>query len=256
MRVAIVQIASVDGDVKANIKKVRGYIDSCNDSDLIILPELWNIGFNNFSQYQSWAENKSGPTLTMLREMAVLKGVYIHTGSFVEEENGCFYNSSYLLGKKGDILANYRKIHLFPFGSLEGELLNAGDEVVTVQTEIGCIGLATCFDLRFPELFRSMVSKGAELFLVCAAWPAARNEHWQMFTKVRAIENQCYLIGANSAGTQGQTILAGRSVIVSPEGNSVDFGTSEGVFFHDINMDIVAENRKVFPSLASRTTWL
>ena len=166
MRVASIQMSVVEGDKTATIEKACERIRQCQGADLIILPEIWNIGFMSFDRYHSEAEDRSGPTLMAMASMAREVKAFLHTGSFVEKEDGRYFNSSYLLSPAGEVLANYRKIHLFGYNSQETQLLSPGDKVCVVDTPLAKIGLATCFDLRFPELFRRMVEQGAEMFLV------------------------------------------------------------------------------------------
>ncbi len=108
-------------------------------------------------------------------------------------------------------MGKYRKIHLFGYNSQETQILSPGEDVVVVDTPFGKIGMATCFDLRFPELFRAMVDKGVELFMVCSAWPYPRIEPWIMLNRVRALENQAYLISANSCGMNCGSQFVGHS---------------------------------------------
>ncbi|HEX9909683.1 MAG TPA: nitrilase-related carbon-nitrogen hydrolase, partial [Desulfatiglandales bacterium] len=203
MRVASIQLSVVENNKSATIDKAVENIHKARGADLIVLPELWNIGFMSFDRYVPEAEDRNGPTLTALRNAARELKVHIHTGSFVEKESGKLFNSSYLLSPQGEILANYRKIHLFGYNSKETQILNHGHQVVVAETSLGKLGLATCYDLRFPEFFRRMVEKGSELFLVCSAWPYPRLEHWIMLNRVRALESQCFLVSANSVGMNG-----------------------------------------------------
>ena len=218
MQVASIQMAVVEGDKGGTIDKAAENIRRAQGADLIILPEIWNVGFMSFDRYIPEAEEKNGPMLTMLRQLAKEVGAYLHTGSFVEKEEEKYYNSSYLISPEGEILVNYRKIHLFGYKSRETQILTPGDNVVVVHTPIGRLGLSTCYDLRFPELFRRMVEKGVEVFLVCSAWPYPRLEHWIMLNRVRALENQCFLVSANSVGLNMGAQFVGHSMIVTPWG--------------------------------------
>lgn len=257
MNVTSLQLPVNEGNKEASLESAFQAILAKRGSDLLLLPELWNIGFMNFSSYISSAEKEDGPTLSMLREVAQTTNSYIHSGSFVEEESGKYFNSSYLLGPNGKVLCRYRKIHLFGYGSQEKTLLTAGDGIAVVQTELGCFGLATCFDLRFPELFRNMVDKGAEAFLVTSAWPMARHEHWRLFNQVRAVENQCYLISANSSGVSCGCTFAGTSMMVDPDGTILgEAGVGAETLTCEVNIGDVAERRLEFPALSSRSSWL
>lgn len=257
MKIASIQMSVVEGDKNATIAKAGEKIGQCADADLIILPEMWNLGFISFDSYISGAEDKDGPTLTMIRDMAEKTQSHIHTGSFVERENGKYYNSSYLISPTGDILSNYRKIHLFGYNSKETQILSPGEAVSVVDTPLGTIGMATCFDLRFPELFRCMVDKGAEIFLVCSAWPYPRLEPWLMLNRVRALENQCFLISSNAVGMNLGVQFVGHSMVVDPWGVILaGAGDEESIVRADLDLNAVKSARENFPGLASRVDWL
>jgi len=257
MRVASIQMAVVEDDKRATLDKAVGQIRRAGDADLVILSELWNIGFMSFERYVSEAEGKDGPTLSTFRDLAKELKIHLNTGSFVEEEGGKYYNSSYLLSPEGEILANYRKVHLFGFNSSETQILTSGEEVVVVETELGTFGLATCYDLRFPELFRRMIEKGAEVFLVCSAWPYPRLEHWIMLNRVRALENQCFLVSSNSVGMNKGSQFVGHSMMVDPWGIILASGGDEEVIVRsEIDLNEVKSARDRFPALADRQAWL
>ena len=257
MKFASIQMAVVDNDKTATIDKAIENIHRCEGFDLIILPEIWNIGFMSFDRYLPEAEGRKGQTLSRLREATKKIGCYLHTGSFVEEKDGRYYNSSYLISPDGDILANYLKIHLFGYNSRETQLLTPGDSIVVVDTPLGKIGMATCYDLRFPELFRRMVEQGAEIFLVCSAWPYPRLEHWLMLTRVRALENQCFLVSSNSVGLNQGIQFVGHSMIADPWGTILaGAGDTECIIKSDIELDELKAARNQFPALSDRTDWL
>lgn len=257
MKVSSIQMSVVENDKAATLKKAEKAIEACRGADLIILPEIWNIGFMSFDRYAAEAEDMNGPTVTLLRTMAEKKGVYLHSGSFVEKEGERLFNTSLLISPEGQIIANYRKIHLFGYNSQETQILSSGDSVVVADTPFGKMGMATCFDLRFPELFRAMVDKGALFFLVCSAWPYPRVEAWNMLNRVRALENQAYLISANACGMNGQSQLAGHSRIVDPWGTALSgAGDEERIVTATIDPDQVKEARSTFPGLAGRKLFL
>jgi predicted amidohydrolase len=257
MRVASVQLSVVENDKKATIDKAVECIRTARGADLIVLPELWNVGFMSFDRYVPEAEDRNGPTLTALRNVARELRAHIHTGSFVEKEGDKCFNSSYLLSPQGEILANYRKIHLFGYNSREAQILGPGRQVTVADTSLGKLGLATCYDLRFPELFRRMVEKGAELFSICSAWPYPRLEHWIMLNRVRALENQCFLVSANSVGMNGSSRFVGHSMMVDPWGIILASGGDEEVVLQaEFHLDEVKSARARFPALADRQEWL
>jgi len=257
MLVSSIQMGVVEGDKAKTLERAVEHIRRARDADLIILPEIWNIGFMSFDRYLSEAEDRDGPTFRTMREMAREVKSFLHMGSFVEKDGDRYYNSSYLFSPQGDILARYRKLHLFGYQSKESQILSRGEEVVVVETPLGVLGIATCYDLRFPELFRRMVDKGAEVFLVCSAWPYPRLEHWIMLNRVRAIENQCFLVSANSVGPNSGAAFAGHSMIVSPWGVILASGGDEEVILQaHLDRKEVHSARERFPALADRLDWL
>ena len=257
MKVASIQMSVIEGDKTATIDKAIENIHRCKGYDLAILPEIWNIGFMSFERYVSEAEDSKGQTLQSMKNAAREAGIYLHTGSFVEKKSGKYYNSSYLISPNGELLANYLKIHLFGYNSKETQLLTAGTSMVTVETPLATIGLATCYDLRFPELFRRMVKQGVEVFLVCSAWPYPRLEHWLMLNRVRALENQCFLISANSVGLNLGVQFVGHSMIADPWGTILaGAGDKETIIKSELDLDELAAAREQFPALADRKEWL
>ena len=260
MRVAAVQFESgpdPESNVDRMVERVR---DAAADgADLVVLPEIWNVGYFEFDGYRQGAESIDGPTLTRLRDLADELGIHLHAGSVVEREgeaegdDGDLYNTTALVGPDGELLDTYRKVHLFGYGSEERDLLTPGERIVAVETDLGTVGLATCYDLRYPELYRAMVEAGVEVFLVASAWPNARLEHWQLLTRTRALESQAFLVAANLAGTNAGVDLAGRSVVVDPWGVPVtDAGRGERTALAEVDLEDVRAAREAFPSLADR----
>ena len=257
MKIASVQMAVVENSMEETFEKVTRNLDQCRGADLVILPELWNIGFMDFNRYITAAEDINGPVMTLMKELAQKHGVFLHTGSFVEKEGGDYFNTSFLLSPQGEILGRYRKIHLFGYNSKENQILSPGGEPTVVDTPMGRMGMATCFDLRFPELFRNMVDQGAEIFLVCSAWPYPRLEPWIMLNRVRALENQCFLVSANMTGTSCGIQFVGHSMVTDPWGTILaGAGDEELIVFADIDVTKVKAARNTFPGLAGRRNFL
>jgi predicted amidohydrolase len=189
--------------------------------------------------------------------------VKLHAGSIVERpddgETGPdghgLWNTSLVYRADGSLAAAYRKIHRFGFGSGEPRLMDAGDRVVLVDLpgDAGKAGLSTCYDLRFPELYRRQVDEGARLFLVPAAWPAARVRHWTLLAHARAVEDQCVVVACNTAGTHAATEMGGHSQVVSATGEALAMaGTDEQVLSVEVDMDAVTAWRESFPVLQDR----
>ncbi|MGZ3569157.1 MAG: carbon-nitrogen family hydrolase [Thermodesulfobacteriota bacterium] len=253
MRVASVQLKVVEESKDKALEHASQMIRQCQGADLILLPELWNIGFMSFDRYRSKAETQEGPTLTLLRGLARELSCHVHTGSFVEKRGDRFYNSSFLLDPFGEILACYQKIHLFTYQSQEAEILTPGTSVTVIPTAFGNFGLATCYDLRFPEFFRKMLDQGAEFFLIASAWPYPRLEHWLLLNRTRALENLSYLISSNCVGVNRGIRFVGHSQVVDPTGQIIaGSGDEECLVWAEVNREMVLRVRTEFPALRDR----
>lgn len=254
MRVACVQLAGQDlPDPTARRSAARDATRELTGSDLIVLPELWPVGFFDFAGYQAAAEPVDGPSTQFAVGLAREHGAWVHGGSFVERAEGALHNTSMLVDRDGSLAATYRKRHLFGYQSAESELLSPGSAAAVADLDGLRVGLATCYDLRFPELFRDMVDAGAGAFVVTSAWPASRIEHWRVLCRARALENLAWLVACNSCGTDQGVVLGGHSVIVDPLGEVVaEAGAEPTVLVADIWPERVREVRAEFPFLADR----
>ncbi|GAB6171650.1 carbon-nitrogen family hydrolase [Paradesulfitobacterium aromaticivorans] len=263
MKVSSIQFEIRDSESKGQrLERMARMLNACQGSELIVLPEIWNTGYFSFDRYAEESETITGETMSLIAAKARGLNSYIMAGSFVENDSDhesgqdgrpTLYNTSVLLGPQGDVRATYRKIHLFGFGSEERKILTPGCQVVTVPTDIGVLGLATCYDLRFPEQFRKMLDQGVEILLISSAWPYPRLEAWRLFNQVRALENQCYLISANSAGTSQGKQFVGHSAIVDPWGVVIAAaGDEETVLTADIDIATVKKARDTFPAVSDR----
>jgi predicted amidohydrolase len=258
MHIALLQIASPDGEsVQARLDRVDRAVRSERalvDADLLVLPEMWTAGYFSFDEYASRAEPFEGPTLTAARGWARALRTTVHIGSFVEiDEEGRLHNTSAVVDPEGAVGNVYRKVHLFGYGSRESQLLTPGQTVGTSEVAGLSMGITTCYDLRFPELFRSLVDEGAEQVAVCAAWPEARLAHWRLFTTVRAVEQQMYVVACNAVGEQAGVDLAGHSRVVDPTGEVVvEAGQDEGFTYAELDPVLPRRVRTEFPALADR----
>ena len=253
MRIASIQLKVIEGSKDQSLDHASQMIRQCRGANLTLLPELWNIGFMSFDRYREEAETQEGPTLNLLRTLAKELSCHLYTGSFVEKRGDQLYNSSFLLNPKGEILGSYQKIHLFSYQSEEAQILTPGTSVTVIPTEFGNLGLATCYDLRFPEFFRKMVDQEAEFFLISSAWPASRLEHWLLLNRTRALENLSYLISSNCVGINRGTAFAGHSMLVDPMGEMIAGSKDvECVVWGEVNRNIVLRDRAEFPALRDR----
>jgi predicted amidohydrolase len=255
MRTALVQVASPDDEsMAARVERVGRIVAGLDDPELIVLPELWAPGYFAFDSYDELAQPLDGPFIAEMKRWARESGAHLQIGSFLERTADHLYNTAVLLSPAGEIVQTYRKMHVFGYQSLEAELLTPGTEIAAGAVGgLGGVGMTTCYDLRFPELYRRIVDGGAELILIPAAWPSARLEHWRLLTRARALENQLYVIACGAGGSQRGVELSGHSVIVDPWGEVVaEGGFGEDVVYADIDFGRVGAIRSEFPALADR----
>ena len=243
MRVCVIQM-SPGADSQANIAQARGLIGAAiqaEKADLLALPEIWTCLGGDRAAKLAAAEElpprgsgaPGGPAYEFLRQMAVAHGIYLHGGSIGEREGERIYNTSLVFSPSGEELARYRKIHLFDIttpdgrGYRESALYGAGDEVVTCMAHGFRLGLAICYDLRFPELFLALRRAGAELIILPAAFTLQTGkDHWEVLLRARAIETQCWLAapactGAHVEGNGETRFIYGHSLIADPWGHVV-----------------------------------
>jgi predicted amidohydrolase len=251
VRVHVIQLAYGDDEKPdARRERVADLVRAQTGADLVVLPELWPQGGFAYDRWEEQAEPANGPSMQAMSAAAADLGAVVHMGSFVErDDTGRLFNTSVLIGADGGVLASYRKIHLFGFGEGEPKLMTPGTDVVVHDG----LGVATCYDLRFPELFRALVDRGAETLVMASAWPAKRVAHWRLLAQARAVENQMYVVACNTAGTHSGVAMGGRSIVVDPLGVILaEAGEDEEILVADLDVASVAATRSSFPVLADR----
>ncbi|MFI1970019.1 carbon-nitrogen hydrolase [Streptomyces cinnamoneus] len=255
MRASLIQFeVRPDDPVAARRERAAELVRRQRGSDLVVLPELWPVGAFAYESFAAEAESLDGPTAAAMAAAARDAGVWLHAGSVVERAaDGTLYNTSLVFSPSGELAAAYRKIHRFGFDKGEAVLMGAGAEPVTVRLPDTTLGLATCYDLRFPELFRALVDAGAQVFVVPAGWPERRRDHWTLLARARAVENQAYVLACGTAGTHAGVGQAGHSVVVDPWGEVVaQAGAGEEVLVADLDPARVGKVREDFPALKDR----
>jgi predicted amidohydrolase len=265
MWVAAIQLNSTP-DREANLARAQALIEEAasRGARLVALPEHFAC-LGGAVDVAAAAQPLDGPLVTRFRELAGKLGIFLLLGSFPECSPGKArpYNTSVLLGPRGQILAHYRKIHLFdvdlpgrpPFR--ESEDTHPGDEVVTVALpgESFTAGMAICYDLRFPELFRVQVSRGANLILLPAAFTATTGrDHWEVLVRARAIENLSYVVAPAQWGQHGPGRRSyGRSLIIDPWGLVLaQAPDGDGVILADLDYERLQRRRRELPCLRHR----
>ncbi|MFF7719972.1 carbon-nitrogen family hydrolase [Streptomyces luteogriseus] len=255
MRASVIQIAvNEDESVEARRRRVAAMVREQAGSDLVVLPELWTTGAFAYEAFGREAEPLEGPTYEAMAKAASDAGVWLHAGSVPERDpDGPLYNTSLVFSPSGDLAAAYRKIHRFGFDKGEAVLMGAGAELVTVRLPETILGLSTCYDLRFPELFRGLVDAGAETLVVSAGWPERRRSHWTLLAQARAVENQAFVVACGTAGTHAGVPQAGHSIVVDPWGEVLArAGADEEVLTVEFDPGKVATTREQFPALKDR----
>tara|TARA_R110000782_G_scaffold124058_6_gene215567 strand:- start:564 stop:1379 length:816 start_codon:yes stop_codon:yes gene_type:complete len=263
MRAHLVQMDIVWEDRAANHRLVEDMLDGADvrPGDLIVLPELFDVGF---SLNLDAAPDASGETLAFLLRLADDLGVTVHGGRAVRP---CDCDKALNLvtvtrgadapgavaGGEPAVLCEYAKIHPFSYGR-EGESYRGGEGLGSYEWvgEDGRLSVcpAVCYDLRFPELFRIGAARGAEAFVIGANWPAARQGHWRALLIARAIENQAAVLGVNRCGNDPYLAYAGGTIAVSPKGAVIgELGDEPGVLTVSIDPAEIRSWREAFPAL-------
>jgi predicted amidohydrolase len=267
LRIAAVQMNSRD-DKEANVATALELIDRAAGSGarLVALPEVWTHLGPDAGSHEA-AEPIPGPTIERLAERARRHGIYLHCGSIYERAAGepRLFNTTVVVDPRGQIVAKYRKIHMYDVDLASGEsyresATNApGDEIVTFDLDGITVGLAICYDLRFPEIFRILALRGAEVIVLPAAFTLTTGKDvWEVLIRARAIENQVFMVapdqvGAHPTNAGGNAWCFGRSMIVNPLGTVQAVAYDETtVVTSDLDLTYLRKVRRQVPSLANR----
>ncbi|MDC5697598.1 carbon-nitrogen family hydrolase [Intrasporangium calvum] len=268
MKVAVIQLAYGDDESVADrTARVVELVRAQKGHDLVVLPELWPAGGFDYRAWDERAEPIDGPVAQALAAAAKDAGVTLHGGSIVERGTPTdanahgVWNTSLVFSPAGELIATYRKIHRFGFGEGEPKLMDPGADLVVIDVPVPSagpdasvrVGLSTCYDLRFPELYRALLDQRAEVFVVPAAWPAKRVSHWTLLGQARAVEDQCVVVQCNTAGTHAGHEMGGRSQVVDAQGNVLaTAGHHEEVLSVEFDPAETRAWRSAFPVLADR----
>ncbi|HEX7464060.1 MAG TPA: carbon-nitrogen hydrolase family protein [Actinomycetota bacterium] len=265
MRVALCQMNSRD-DVEANLRRAGELLEEAagGGADLAGLPEVWTY-VGSAARHREVAEPVPGRTSDWLSETALRHRMWILGGSILEAgDDGKVFNTSLLVDREGELVARYRKIHLFDV-ELPGQppiresfSYTPGDEIVTAETEFGRVGLSICYDVRFPELYRALVVRGAEIVFVPSAFTfETGKDHWDVLLRARAIEGQTFVLAPAQWGTWGRSGSGrrcyGNSLAVDPWGRVVARAPDGvGVTFAELDLGEVSRVRERLPALRHR----
>jgi predicted amidohydrolase len=233
----------------ANFDRVRRLLEDAAPApgSLAILPEMFATGFS--MNVAGIAEDERGETAAFLSGLAKDLGVFLIGGVVTRGAGGKGRNEALAFDPEGREVARYCKLHPFSYGG-ETAHYESGERPVRFEAGGFRVTPFICYDLRFPEIFRSEARRGTQLFAVIADWPEARESHWATLLQARAIENQAYVMGVNRCGDDPKLSYSGRSLIVDPRGEILaDAGRGEAVISAELDPDALSEYRRVFPAL-------
>ena len=260
MKIAVVQFKA-STNKETNLKKIIQYISNAakNKAEMVAFPEFMMLYTNSKQTPQQLAilaETIKGNFVQSIAKAAKENHIQV-VGSFYEKsaKKDRVYDTSFVVSKSGKIISTYRKIHLYDaFGFRESDKMMPGSNISKpVKTSVGKIGMMICYDLRFPEISRSLASSGSEILVIPSAWVKGemKEEHWLTINKTRAIENGCYVISPDQVGN----IYCGRSVVVDPYGKILlDMKKKQGIGFVNIDLKRIKQIRKILPLLKNRRT--
>jgi predicted amidohydrolase len=266
---AVCQLTS-GADVGRNLETCRRLVHEARrrGAALVALPENFAFIGQNEGDAVAHAEplppaGSPGPILSAMMETAQREGVWLLCGAMPERSEWPtkMYNTSVLLSPEGKIVARYRKIHLFDVGIPNGPTFQEsrtvapGAETVVAETALGTIGLSVCYDLRFPELYRALVARGARILTVPSAFTQhTGKDHWHPLLRARAIESQCYVLAPAQFGRPNEKrVCYGHALIVDPWGTVVaEASDHEGVVLGEIDIGFQEKVRRELPCLTHR----
>jgi len=237
------------------IRKAAG-----NGARVIALPEMFNCPYSN-KYFREYAEDDKGETVQFLSSLAKDLNIYLIGGSIPELDQDAVYNTSFSFDTEGNIIGKHRKIHLFDIdvkGGIrfkESDTLTPGNSATVFETEFCKIGVAICYDVRFPELFRKMTLEGVKLVILPGAFNMTTGPaHWELTMRARALDNQIYFAAVSPArDTEGPYQAFGNSCIATPWGEfcgKTDY--RESIVYAELDMDYVDDIRTQLPLLKHR----
>jgi predicted amidohydrolase len=219
LTVAVVQMAVKFNDVEANLMAMSEWIRRVATEqkvDLIVFPELCTTGYECGVRFVDFAQRVPGPSSNLIAQRASDFGVHVAFGIAAKEKvESVLYNAAVMVGPDGDMVGDYRKVHL------KGEerlAFRAGFKFPLLETDFGNVGLMLGWDVAFPEVARTYALDGADLLIVCANWEKANDQEWRTYLMARAYENTCFVVAANRIGTDATLSFGGQSMIIGPRG--------------------------------------
>lgn len=261
IKIGLAQL-SVSEEKEVNLKNAEIVIEklSKEGSDIVVLPEMFSCPYST-SLFSKYAEEQGGYTYKRMAAAAKKNNIVLFAGSIPEKEEDKIFNTAFVFNKQGENIGFHRKAHLFDINVKNGQyfkesdVLSAGDKATVIDTEFGKIGLAICYDFRFPELSRKMVLEGASMIIIPGAFNMTTGPaHWEILFRQRAVDNQVYCIGvAPARDIDSGYVSYANSIVTSPWGDIVHrLGESEELAVVEIDTDYIAQIREQLPLLKHR----
>lgn len=247
-----IQMDVKPGDITYNLKTALTLTEKSLmlEPNIIIFPEMFATGFA-YPYITKIAANYFNELTSFLTNLAYKTNAYIVGGSIPELFEGKLYNTSIVISPDRKTLGYHRKIHPFALTE-ETKYFTGGDKISVIDTPVAKIGIAICYDIRFPEIARKLAVEGAEILVVPAQFPNPRQHHWDTLLKSRAIENQLFVVGVNRVGGRNPDYF-GHSMAVDPYGDLIgELNDKEGVLSCEIDLSRIEQVRKVMPVLLER----
>ena len=248
MKIAAAQIACAPGDIDANVRKIGDFAKRAKDAgaDVVVFPETADTGYS-MPVIEKHATTLTEGAVPQLRELAKKLGLGIISG-IAERDGATIYNSQVAIDRAGDIAGKYRKSHLFsPPPIEEHKCFAPGSELVGLPWDGFRFGLTICYDLRFPEVYRTLACDfGVNVFVISSAWPFPRVEHLRTLTVARAIENQSYVVSSNRVGNDGGVTFCGSSAIVDAYGVTAAAASAdrEELIMAEVSTEVISSVRE------------
>ena len=254
MKVACLQMNMVLAAPEENFAHAAQLVEQAMQDapDVLVLPETWNTGFFPKENLPSLCDRDGQQVKAQIGQLARKFHVNIVAGSVSNVRSGKVYNTAYVFDREGSCIADYDKTHLFtPMG--EDDFYTPGDHLCRFTLDGVQCGLIICYDIRFPELTRSLTVPGLDMLFVVSQWPKVRTFHLRSLTTARAIENQLFVVCCNSCGTAGETVYGGNSAIIDPWGETIALaGENEGIIAQDCDLGALEKIRSTIPVFRDR----
>lgn len=221
MKIALAQIPIAYGDPAANLATVKEYVGKARaaGADTVVFPEMWNTGYA-LDQLSSLADPDGKNTQVLLGQLAQENQINLVGGSVATKEGNQFFNTTYVVNQTGELVGRYRKVHLFGLMN-EDQYLTAGNQINRFELAGVPSSSFICYDLRFPEWWRTVNQTGVQVIYLPAEWPEKRIEQWELLVRARAIENQAFVVAVNTVGDNPTDHFGGHSMVVDPLGKVI-----------------------------------